>query len=84
MRRQKLLHIRGDRQNEPFDPTAKLEDLITIEDTYPVNGEIERQSLQGVGGDYCRYPTEPSIVEVLPRLDLHRRACGAQHLTQLY
>ena len=52
-------------------PLSKSEDLIVVDDTHSVNGEIERQSLWGIGGDYLRYPTEPLIVEMLPRLNLY-------------
>jgi hypothetical protein len=66
MPRQKLLHLGGDSQYERRDPTIESEDLIVVDDTHSINREIERQSLQRVGGDYLRYPTEPSIGEVLP------------------
>ena len=57
MRREKPLHVGGDSVYERFDPSGQSVDLVAVENTRCVNGEIERQSMQGVGGDYLRHAT---------------------------
>jgi len=52
MRREKLLYVGGDRHYERFSPTAKSEDLIAVEDTHSMNGEIERQFPRRIIGSY--------------------------------
>ena len=68
---ERMFYLGSDGQYERRDPTVKSEDLIVVDNTHSVNGEIERQSLWGIGGDYLRYPTEPLIVEMLPRINLY-------------
>ena len=57
--REKLFHVGGDSPYERVDPTRKTVDFVAVENTNSLNGEIERQSLQGVAG--VIFPTGRSL-----------------------